>query len=115
MNDSPWHTLKYLCNYATYRFGLELSLFAALCLIMFRMDAISLAHALVVLVCLLLPRHHVRRFWKLYRVFASISVIWLYLNSLGMIDRSMTLALRYRNEYRSSAGALFETYLRPLD
>ena len=83
INDSFIHTLKYLCNYGTYRFGLELSLFAALCLIILRMDAVALCHAMIVLVCILLPRTYVRRFWKCYRIFASISAVWLYLNALG--------------------------------
>jgi hypothetical protein len=83
MNDSLWNTLKYMCNYGSYRFGLELSLFASLCLIILRMDAIALTHAIILLVYILLPRQYVRRFWKLYRIFASISAVWLYLNALG--------------------------------
>ncbi len=83
MNDSLWNTIKYLCNYGSYRFGLELSLFASLCLIILRMDAIALSHAIILLTCILLPRLYVRRFWKLYRIFASISAVWLYLNALG--------------------------------
>ncbi|UJR32233.1 hypothetical protein I4U23_019699 [Adineta vaga] len=84
MNDSLSNNLKYLCNYGSYRFGLELSLFASLCLILLRMDAIALLHAFIVLIFILLPRHQVRRFWKLYRILASISTIWLYLNALGL-------------------------------
>jgi hypothetical protein len=83
MNNSLWNKLKYTCNYGSYRFGLELSLFASLCLIILRMDAVALIHAIILLICLLLPRQHVRRFWKLYRIFASISAIWLYMNALG--------------------------------
>jgi hypothetical protein len=83
MNDSLANTLKYLCNYGSYRFGLELSIFASLCLIILRMDGIALIHAIILLICILLPRQHVRRFWKLYRIFASVAAIWLYLNALG--------------------------------
>lgn len=103
MNDSLLNTLKYLCNYGTYRFGLELSLFASLCLIILRMDAIALIHAIILLICILLPRQYVRRFWKLYRIFSSISAVWLYLNALGeclyvfFYDR-MTQKSRYREK-----------------
>ena len=85
MNESFLNTIKYLCNYGTYRFGLELSFFAAFCSIIIRMDALSLLHAIVLTIFLLLPRRIVRRFWILYRIFASISVIWLYLNALGQL------------------------------
>lgn len=83
MNDSLWNTLKYLCNYGTYRFGLELSLFSSLCLILSRMDAIAFLHASVLLIFTLVPRHYVRRFWKLYQIVSSISAVWLYINILG--------------------------------
>jgi len=94
MNDSLLNTLKYICNYGSYRFGLELSLFASLCLIILRMDAIALIHALILLICILLPRQYVRRFWKLYRIFASISAVWLYLNALG---KCRVESIGYRN------------------
>ncbi|CAF4564240.1 unnamed protein product [Rotaria socialis] len=83
MNDSTWNTIKYLCNYGSYRFGLELTFFASLCLIIIRMDAVALIHAVLLLVCILLPRQYVRRFWKLYRIYASASAVWLYFNVLG--------------------------------
>ncbi|CAF2160242.1 unnamed protein product [Rotaria magnacalcarata] len=83
MNDSTWNTIKYLCNYGSYRFGLELTFFASLCLIIIRMDAIALIHAILLLVCILLSRQYVRRFWKLYRIYASASAVWLYFNALG--------------------------------
>ena len=83
IHDSIYHTLKYLANYGTYRFGLELSLFASLCLIILRMDAIAVSHAMILFICILLPRVYVRRFWKCYRIFASICAVWLYLNALG--------------------------------
>jgi hypothetical protein len=83
MNDSFLNTLKYFCNYGTYRFGLELSLFASLCLIIFRMDAIAFIHAIILFIFILLPRQYVRKFWRLYRIFASISAVWLYFNALG--------------------------------
>jgi hypothetical protein len=85
MHKSFIHTLKYLCNYGTYRFGLELSQFALLCLIIVRMDAISLIHANMLVLCLLLSRQNIRRFWKLYRLISSILTIWLYLNALGKV------------------------------
>jgi len=113
MNDSFLNTLKYLCNYGTYRFGLELSLFASLCLIILRMDAIALIHAIILLIWILLPRQYVRRFWKLYRIFASISAVWLYLNALGEfvhphIDECNLFV-------RTSTGFMFKTCLRSAD
>lgn len=87
IHDSFSHTLKYLANYGTYRFGLELSLFASLCLIILRMDAIAFSHAIILFICILLPRVYVRRFWKCYQIFASICAVWLYFNALGENDR----------------------------
>ncbi|XP_034669269.1 piezo-type mechanosensitive ion channel component isoform X10 [Drosophila subobscura] len=76
--------VKYLLNYAFYKFGIEISLIALVSTITYRQDIVAVAYALWLVVLLLLKRSQCAKIWGVFQAFFAISIAMQYIVLVGL-------------------------------
>ncbi|EDW25357.1 GL26552 [Drosophila persimilis] len=76
--------VKYLLNYAFYKFGIEISLIALVSTITYRQDIVAVAYALWLVVLLLLRRSQCAKIWGVFQAFFAISILTQYIILVGL-------------------------------
>ncbi|XP_034129678.1 piezo-type mechanosensitive ion channel component isoform X9 [Drosophila guanche] len=76
--------IKYLLNYAFYKFGIEISLIALVSTITYRQDIVAVAYALWLVVLLLLKRSQCAKIWGVFQAFFAISIAMQYIVLVGL-------------------------------
>ncbi|XP_022214859.2 LOW QUALITY PROTEIN: piezo-type mechanosensitive ion channel component [Drosophila obscura] len=76
--------VKYLLNYAFYKFGIEISLIALVSTITYRQDIVAVAYALWLVVLLLLRRSQCAKIWGVFQAFFAISILMQYIVLVGL-------------------------------
>lgn len=75
---------KFLLNFGFYKFGLEVTILSMILLIGNRMDVMSLIYSICVMLCSLLKRKTVSKFWPFLTLTVMISIPLQYIMSLGI-------------------------------
>uniref|UniRef100_A0A8D9ARX6 Piezo-type mechanosensitive ion channel component n=1 Tax=Cacopsylla melanoneura TaxID=428564 RepID=A0A8D9ARX6_9HEMI len=78
------HCVKYLFNYAFYRFGVEISFMAVVVLISLRMDFYAMIYAIWLSVMVLLSRGKLAKIWNVFIVFVVIIIPLQYALVVGL-------------------------------
>ncbi|XP_015036587.2 piezo-type mechanosensitive ion channel component isoform X6 [Drosophila pseudoobscura] len=76
--------VKYLLNYAFYKFGIEISLIALVSTITYRQDIVAVVYALWLVVLLLLRRSQCAKIWGVFQAFFAISILTQYIVLVGL-------------------------------
>ncbi|XP_033249414.1 piezo-type mechanosensitive ion channel component isoform X17 [Drosophila miranda] len=76
--------VKYLLNYAFYKFGIEISLIALVSTITYRQDIVAVVYALWLVVLLLLRRSQCAKIWGVFQAFFAISILTQYIILVGL-------------------------------
>ncbi|BFF94783.1 piezo-type mechanosensitive ion channel component [Drosophila madeirensis] len=76
--------VKYLLNFAFYKFGIEISLIALVSTITYRQDIVAVAYALWLVVLLLLKRSQCAKIWGVFQAFFAISIAMQYIVLVGL-------------------------------
>lgn len=76
--------LKYLANFAFYKFGVEFSLMATVALIGFRMDLYSILYGIWLAILFSLKRHTLSRIWNFYLFFVAVLLPIQYVMVVGL-------------------------------
>ena len=79
-----WHSVKFLCNYTFYKFGIEMTILSIIILIGSRMDVMSFVFSFWLFLIALLRRKTVQCLWPFFTLFVTTVVPIQYLLSLGI-------------------------------
>lgn len=76
--------IKYVFNYAFYKFGVEVTFMAMLLLILIRADLVAVVYTIWIIALAVLPRNGKRYIWVIFQAFVVISASIQYIVILGM-------------------------------
>lgn len=78
------HLVKYLLNYAFYKFGVEVTLIMLVFSISTRMDIIAVLYAIWLCVLMGASRKMKHRIWPIFQSFIVISIVLQYILTVGL-------------------------------
>lgn len=78
-NRDTFHMIKYLLNFAFYKFGIEVTLVILAILICERMDIIAVLYSFWFYILFKISRETKQRIWKIFQIFIFIIIIYQYI------------------------------------